>query len=219
MALQDPLVITPFVGVGVPSHSYDYQAQTAVGRRLWEMRLGVNLARRLDPILPDAYLQGRYAFAYRQAAQDLRFNYSFVDAEAGYFVSPSVALRVVLAGQIAHDGLRDQEFPFVAPQPEGTSISQWLYISAESQEMRGQPGLPVALRHDQLQLQTNFELGIGASFSATPAVSVSAQVLRSIYGRGGRATDLSVGIWSTFTIASRRATPPPRAEPDRVSLR
>jgi hypothetical protein len=213
MALQEPLVVTPFVGFGVPSHTYEYNAQTAVGRRLWEMRFGVNVARRLDPILPDAYLHGRYAFAYRQATEGLRFNYSFVDVEAGYFVSPSLSLRIMLSGQIGHDGLRDEEYTFTPPWPEGYTISQWLYISSEGQQMRGQPALPVALRHDQLQLQTTLELGAGASFSVTPSLSVSAQVLRSVYGRGGRATDLSIGLWTTLTVVPSKLSgnPAPRA--------
>jgi hypothetical protein len=204
MAFQDPLTVTPFVGFGTPSHGYDYQAQTAVGRRLWDLRIGVNVARRLDPLLPEAYLQARYAFAYRQAVQGLRFNYSFVDVEGGYFVTSSLSARIILSGQIAHDGLRDEEYPFVPPQPEGYSVSQWLYMSSEGKQIRGQPGLPVALRHDQLQFQTTFDLGVGASFAFTPSFSLSAQVLRSVYGRGGRATDVSAGLWTTISFSPSR---------------
>jgi hypothetical protein len=205
MALEAPLVVTPFVGVGVPSHTYDYNAQTAVGRRLWDVRVGASLARRLDPLLPEAYIQGRYSFAFRQAVQGLRFNYSFVDVELGYFVSPSLSLRILGYGQFGHDGLKDEEYPLTFPIPEGYSISQWLYISSQGKLMRGQPALPVSLRHDQLQLQTTFELGLGASYTVRPSLSVGAQVLRSVYGRGGRATDVSLGIWTTITVLPARS--------------
>jgi len=202
MALQGSWVVTPFVGFQAPSHAYDYHAQTAVGRRLWDLRAGINVGRRLDPVLPDAYVHGRYAFAYRQAVQDLRFNYSFVDLEVGYFVTPSLSLRILGASQIAHDGLRDEEYPVTEPPRDGYSLSQWVYLSSEGQQMRGQPALPVALRHDQLQLQTSIDLGLGASLALTPSVGVSAQVFRTVWGRGGRPTDLAVSVWATISFSA-----------------
>jgi hypothetical protein len=198
MAVEGPWVVTPFVGFHVPIQSYDYHAQTAVGRRLWDLRIGANVGGFLGSLLPDAYVHGRYAFAYRQAELGLRFNYSYVDAEVGYFVTPSLALRVIGASQIAHDGLRDEEFPFDSlPPPQEYSISQWLYLSSEDAQMRGQSALPVALHHDQLQLQSNIDLGVGASVSVTPSLSLSGQVYRTVWGRGGRATGLAVSFWAT----------------------
>lgn len=198
MAVEGPWVVTPFVAFQVPTHSYDYHAQTAVGRRLWDLRIGANVGGFMDSLLPDAYVHGRYAFAYRQAVQGLRFNYSYVDAEVGYFVTSSLSLRVFAASQIAHDGLRDEEFPFDSlPPPEEYTLSQWLYLSSEDAQMRGQPALPVALHHDQLQLQSNIDLGVGASVSVTPSLSLAGHVYRTVWGRGGRATGLAVAIWAT----------------------
>lgn len=199
MALQGSWVVTPFVGFQVPIHSYDYHAQTAVGRRLWDVRIGANVGGFLDGLLPDTYVHGRYAFAYRQSELGLRFNYSYVDVEVGYFVTPALSLRILGASQIAHDGLRDEEYPFDSlPPPEGYSLSQWLYLSSEGKQMRSQDALPVALRHDQLQLQTSIDLGVGASFAVTPSLSVSGQVFRTVWGRGGRPTDLAVSFWTTI---------------------
>jgi hypothetical protein len=206
MALEGSWVVTPFVGFQVPSHGYEYHAQTAVGRRLWDLRIGANVGRRLDPILPEAYVHGRYAFSYRQATQDLRFNYSFVDLEVGYFVTPSLSLRILGSGQIAHDGLREDEYHFDGPLPDGYTLSQWLYVSSEDEQTRGQPALPVSLRHDQLSYSTSYNLGVGASFAVTPSLDVSAQVFKAVWGRGARRTDLAVSFWTTISLSRRRSS-------------
>jgi len=203
MALQGRWVVTPFVGFQVPSHSYEYNAQTAVGRRLWDLRIGTNVGGRLDPILPDAYVQGRYAFAYRQAAQGLRFNYSFVDAEVGYFVTPSLTLRIIASSQIAHDGLEAGDYHFDEPRPDGFTNTQWLYDSSEGEQTRGQPALPVSLRHDQLAYSTSHNLGLGASYALTPSLDVSAQMFKTFWGRGSRPTDLAVSAWTTISLSRR----------------
>ena len=199
MALQGTWVVTPFVGLQVPSHAYEYHAQTAVGRRLWDLRIGASVGGRLDPILPDAYVQGRYAFAYRQAVQDLRFNYSFVDLEVGYFITPSLSVRILGSSQIAHGGLTVDDLHFDEPQ-DGYTLSQWVYASSEDEQTRGQPALPVVLRHDQLGYSTSYNLGAGASFAVTPSLDLSAQVFKTFWGRGARPTDLAVSVWTTVTF-------------------
>lgn len=211
MALQGRWVVTPFVGFRVPSNAYEFHAQTAVGRRLWDLRAGANVGGRLDPFLPDAYVHGRYAFAYRQAAQGLRFNYSFVDLELGYFVTPSLSLKLLGSSQIAHDGLRDEEYPVPEPPRDGYSLSQWIYINAQGQQMRGQAALPVALHHDQLDLSTSINLGLGASYTVTPSLDVSVQAFRTVWGRGGRPTDLAVSVWTTVSFSASELLHPGRA--------
>ena len=216
MALREPLVLTPFIGVVVPSHAYDFHAQTAVGRRLWDVRIGANLARRLDPLLPDAYLHGRYAFAYRQAAEGLRFNYSYLELELGYFVTPSLSLRFLGAGQFAHDGLHINEYPPAPPAPDGVGFTQWYYPFAEGQEMRGQDALPLAMHHDQLDSQSNFNLGLGVSYAVTPSLDLSAQAYRPVYVRGGRGAEIVVSVWTTVTFSPGKKSPQPPAVAPRL---
>jgi len=201
MALQGSWVVTPFVGFQTPSHSYEFHAQTAVGRGLWDLQIGASVGRLLDPLLPDAYFQGRYAFAYREAVRDLRFNYSFVNLELGYFVSPSVSLQLLGFGQFAHDGLRDEEYQLTGPPEDGYSLSQWIYLNLEDKHVRGQAGLPVALHHDQLDYSTSFNLGVGVSFAVTPSLGITSQVFRTAWGRGGRPTDLAVSAWATISFS------------------
>lgn len=81
MAVTEPLVVTPFVGAVIPSGGYEFLGHTAIDRQVSELRTGVNLGRRLDPVLPDAYAHARYTFSLRERVLGFRFNYSYVDLE------------------------------------------------------------------------------------------------------------------------------------------
>ncbi len=159
MAATGSLAVTPFVGVVLPSHGYEPLGHTTVGRHVAELRTGLSLGRRLDPFLPDAYVQGRYAFSFRERVMGYRFNYSFVDLELGYFVTPSVTLRLLGAWQIAHDGMRDEDYPeaylVAADWPEAL-------LALDGQKVRGLPGVVAGLHHDQLDLQSYFNGGVGS---------------------------------------------------------
>jgi hypothetical protein len=201
MAMTEPLVVTPFVGGVLPSHGYEALGHTAVGRHLWELRTGVGLGLRLDPLLPDAYAQGRYAFSFRQRLRGFRFNYSFVDLELGYFVTPSVTLRLLGAWQIAHDGLRDEDYPeaylFAADWEEALR-------GLDGTQVRGQPGVVIGLLHDQLDLQSTFNAGLGIAFAATPSLDLGVTAFRTISGRGGHATNLALGLGATWSFSPAR---------------
>ncbi len=201
MAATGPLVVTPFVGVVFPSHRYESLGHTTVGRHLWELRTGLSLGRRLDPVLPDAYVQGRYAFSFRERLQGLRFNYSFVDLDLGYFVTPSVTLRLLGAWQIAHDGLRDEDYPEAY-----LLAADWeeALLGLDGEQVRGLPGVVAGIHHDQLDLQSTFNAGVGVSFAATPSLDLGVTVAKTISGRGGHATRLAVSVGATWSFSPAR---------------
>jgi hypothetical protein len=202
MAVSEPLVVTPFVGAVIPSHGYEFLGHTAVGRQLWELRTGVNLGRRLDPMLPDAYAHGRYTFSFRERAQGLRFNYSFVDLELGYFVTPSLTLRLLGAWQVAHDGLRDfEDYPEAA-----VFAADWqeFVVALDGVEIRSQPGVAMGLHHDQLDLQRAFDAGVGLSVAATPSLDLAMTVFHTFSGKGGHATNLGVSVGASWSFSPAR---------------
>ncbi len=198
MAVTEPIVVTPFVGIVFPSHGYEPLGHTTVGRDILELRTGVGLGRRLDPVLPDAYVQGRYAFSFRERVEGFRFNYSFVDLELGYFVSPSVTLRLLGAWQVAHDGLRDEEYP--EAYLLATNWEEAL-IGLDGEQVRGRPGVLIGILHDQLDLQSTFNAGIGVSYAATPSLDLGVTAFRTISGRGGHATNLALSLVATWSFS------------------
>ena len=61
--LRNPLVVTPFISVTVPTHHYETSGHNAAGRGFHELLIGVNAGRQLGPLLPNVYLEGRYSYA------------------------------------------------------------------------------------------------------------------------------------------------------------
>lgn len=69
-----------------PGHSYDFHGESAFGRDLREYALGVTAARLLTPVLPRAFGQAQYSYAFVERATGLDLNHSNVNLELGYFL-------------------------------------------------------------------------------------------------------------------------------------
>lgn len=107
-AFTRPLVVTPFIGMTIPTHDYEVRGHSAVGRGFKELLLGVNVGRQLDPILPNAYAHVRYSFAILKRFADLNLNRSNADLEIGWLANKSIALRFIGSWARTHGGF---EFP------------------------------------------------------------------------------------------------------------
>lgn len=107
-AVKRPLVITPFIGLSVPTHDYEVRGHVAVGRGFKELVVGTNIGRQLDPILRNGYVHVRYSFAKLKRFEGLNLNRSNVDWEVGWFANESVALRFIGGWQKTHGGF---DFP------------------------------------------------------------------------------------------------------------
>jgi hypothetical protein len=172
--------ITPFVGAIMPSHNYPYFNHSAAGRRLFEAEIGTGIARFLDPILPDAYLQARYSLGIPQRVLGLSHNRSTLAVEAGYMLSRSLQVFVTADGQYTHGGIDFGETPRLD--------NPW----------------DVWIHHDQIGREHNLNIGAGAAVSATESLSVFASVVRSVAGHNGHKIDYlwSVGINRAFGKSS-----------------
>jgi hypothetical protein len=171
------IAFTPFFRAGIPSHHYEYFAHSAVGRDQRELQLGANVGRRLDPILPKAYVQGRYSYAFVERVLGIAPNKSTVEAQAGYFLTPRLTLLGTTQWIHTHDGVA---FNF-ALFHGGLTDDQWTH-------------------HDQIGKSTLLDAGGGVAFSANPSTDVFVSVARSITGTNGHLHDpvISIGISRSF---------------------
>jgi hypothetical protein len=151
--------LTPSLSAGVPSHDYNYRGEAVVGRRLKEIRVGVDAGRRLDMISSRLAVQGRYSFAFVERVLDIPNNRSNIGVEANYTVSRKLSTRAVATWQRTHGGLR---FP--------DDI-----ISDEQ-----------LVQHDRLLRDNNFRVGGGASFS-WPRVDVFGSYIAYVSGTDAHA--------------------------------
>jgi len=175
------LAVTPFVRVVVPSNNYTYFAHSAAGRDLREYHLGANLGRRLDPILPRAFLQGQYSYAFVERVLGIAPNRSNAEVQLGYFLSRRVSLFATGQGSYTHSGV-DLNFNLVHA---GLLPDQWIH-------------------HDQIAKASLFDAGGGTSLAVTPSWQMFFTVARSIAGRNGHlhAAVVTIGMSRFFGARS-----------------
>ena len=112
--LLRPIALTPMVAAVIPSHSYDTLGESAAGRDFQEYHVGLFAGRFLDPVLPRAYLQAGYSYAYVRQDLDIPLNYSSFGLEAGFFVTDGVQVSFLWNKLTSHGGLTFTEL-FEAP--------------------------------------------------------------------------------------------------------
>lgn len=136
--LSGSVALTPSVSYGVPSHAYNYEGEAVLGRRLQELRLGVDAGARLDRISPRLSLQGRYAYAFVEKVLDVPNNRSNISIEPAFQATRHFAVRGLLMFQHTHGGLR---VPADIMAPE------------------------LFRQHDRMLRDNNWRIGVGASYS------------------------------------------------------
>jgi hypothetical protein len=177
MAGTGALAVTPFLGLGVPAASYPTHAHAAAGRHVPELTAGVNLGRRLDPLLPDAYAHAKLSFTMPERIRGIWHNRNNADFEVGYFVRGALGLRVLGAWQWTHGGFR-------------------IPIDAL-------PGSENFLVHDQLAKDSHFIAGAGISYAVTGSVDLSVTGVRMISGENSNLTR-GISLTSTWNFSPAR---------------
>ena len=147
-ATTGSLALTPFAGLVVPTHSYPTYGHGSAGRGLVEGRFGLAAGRLLDPVLPDAYLQVRYAYVVPEKVLGISHNASQLGVDLGYLLGSSFTVRALGMWQWTHGGWR-------APIdfPARTSIA--------------------FTHHDQVQRTNYFRLGGSVAYSLTSSIDVN----------------------------------------------
>jgi hypothetical protein len=183
MAVERHVVLTPFVAFATPVWGYEHFAHSAIGMQMNELSLGFNAARRLDPHLPNGYVQLRYAYVATEKILNFRPNKSRVDTEFGYFLTPRLAVRALASSQVTHSGL---DFPKDFPSRTGVLWSH----------------------HDQISAVSYLTLGGGISFSATKSMDVFAAAATAVWGLNGHALNTGLSFGASWSFHMPWARPP-----------
>ncbi len=195
---KDPVVLTPFFRAVIPTHSYEFFAHSAVGRDLHEYQAGINLGRRLNPVLPKAYIQARYSYAFVERILGIAPNRSNVEGQLGYIVTPRFTLLSSVQWMYTHNGV---DLAFGVPNA-GLTAEQFQH-------------------HDQIAKASLVDVGGGpSSYSVSPSWQIFTSFARSVTGQNGHlhAAVTTVGI---EVAASGPGSPPsrPPSKVDRYRLR
>jgi len=175
----DPVSLTPLLGFTAPSRNYTTFAHSAVGRDLHEQTAGVNIGRRLEPLVPRTYLQLRYAYSFVEKAVGISPNRSNLDADLSYFMTPSLSVRGLWSLQKTYSPL-----------------------NLGDPRLKDRTG-PLWLHHDQILRDDAVNVGAGATYAINDSLDLFATGLRTLHGRNGHKIDLStnIGVTWTFSVA------------------
>ena len=184
-AIRAPVLLTPFLEFVIPSHHYVTFGHSAPGRDLRECHVGTHIGRTLEPILPHAYFDLRYSYAFVQEVMGISPNRHNVDLEVGYLVTPTITLRTLGAVQKTVAGVES----LVPPDS---------------------PYFPV---HDRLERGHYSRIGGGATFSVHRNFDIYFLVISTLSGKNIQAfTAPVVGVtWSFRTRKSREIVIPQKA--------
>jgi hypothetical protein len=180
--LQRPLAVTPFAAALIPTHAYPTIGEAAPGRHFQEYHLGANVGRLLDPLLPRAYVQASYAYAFVRQDVGVPVDYSSFGVEAGYFLTPRIPVSFFWRRYVTHGGLNFAEL-FEAPPEIFVNLDRVVAVSYH-------------------HLGVGLSVPLGSSFSAYGNYVWFASGVDAHFGSG-----FSAGV--TWSFRTGRAAEPP----------
>ena len=175
---QRVLKVVPFFQAITPTHAYPTLGHAAVGINLREYRAGVNLGRRLDPILPKAFVQGRYAFGFSQEVANIAPKRSYGEFQFGYFLTSRLSLQGAAVWTYSHNG-NDNDYNLF---PDNLTDEEWL-------------------NHDRISRAKLLDLGATVGYSFNRSTSIIVGVGHSVWGANThlRSLVVTVGFVKAFS--------------------
>ncbi|MCI0602713.1 hypothetical protein L0156_06830 [bacterium] len=177
-----PFMITPFIGYRFPTHRYEFFAHSAIGARLSSFRVGTYLGRRLDPLLPDAYVQGHYSYDFVQRVQGINLNRSNFDAQFGYFLTPSFTTYITAIGTGSHGG-----------------VNPYAIFDKDTLEILDPELWP---HHDRVEKIKTWNLGGGAAYAINDSWQAYVTVLYTSSMRNGHPLKYQITTGVTWSFGS-----------------
>lgn len=127
LALDGPLMISPYISYGVPTNDYPFYAKAAIGTNLWSVPVGVSLY--YVPYFSDWQFSGNLAYVFSEKPLDVNVNYWLAYLSAGYFFTQRFSVNVFLSAKYIPKGLKmPDDFtddPTYGNFPDGFDTVYW----------------------------------------------------------------------------------------------
>jgi hypothetical protein len=171
--------VAPFFYANVPSHNYPTFGHAATGIDETEYRVGVAVGRRLNPLAPKAFVQGRYALGMSPLiAAGVAPKRSYGELQLGYLVSRRVSI---------------QGSSFLLYSHNGIDFDYNLYPNNVTEEQY--------LNHDRISRSKLLDFAGSISYRVSPSMSVFVSAGHSFWGTNGHLRYIvsTVGFSKAFT--------------------
>lgn len=180
---QRALKIVPFLQASLPSNNYPTLGHAAIGFNDHEYRAGVSVGRRLDPILPRAFVQGQYAFGYTpEVAAGIAPKRSYGELQLGYILSRHFTLQGSSVLTYSHNGLNFDYNLF----PNNLTVEQYL-------------------NHDRISRANLLDASFGIAYQANSSTNLFLSFGHSFYGTNGHLRYLVTTIGFTKAFSTKLA--------------
>jgi hypothetical protein len=178
--------LTPSVALGTPSHDYNFRGESALGRDLTEVRIGLDAGRRLDMISRNLLAQGGYSYAFVEKVMGIGTNRSNAYGEGDYVLKGKLLMRGQVLWQRTHGGLR-------FGSPTSTTLP-----------FPGEVDTPdLVSQHDRILRDNYWHAGGGLGYSF-PRMDVFATYIAFV---GGTDTHAGRALTLSFSVPFRLAGP------------
>jgi hypothetical protein len=146
--------------------------------------VGSYVARTLDPIVPQLFVQARLAYGFVHPMLGISHNRSYLDVELGYAVRPGVRVFLVGTSFNTHGGIS-------YPPPPTVAKDALIALG----------GLPYWQHHDQIGRERNVNLGLGGAVAITRSLDLFGSIGTNMIEVNGHvmARGLSAGVTWHFS--------------------
>ena len=162
---DDPLVVQPFVSLGVPSNDYPFFAHAAPGQNLWKVDIGSRFI--YQPPFSDAWYRLDVSYVFVEETLGVSIDHWRVNAEIGYFLSPRWSVRGFALAKRG-DGL---VFPDAFPTPRVDE--KWF-------------------QHDRLVKHNYVNAGVGLDWRVNDQYQLGLSALTMVYAEQVHVVDYAV---------------------------
>ncbi len=183
-------VVTPSFGVLVPSHSYEWYAHSAVGLNLREFRPGINLGWRLDPVVPNGFVQAQFTYRFVEDVINIPKNGSYSEVQLGYFVTPRLALIGLGTWLDSYGGFTSKAWDTLDPTLDPVAAG---VLTPE--QFR---------HHDQIFHERLLNVGGAAVYQVNPKLAIFGSVASTVKASNAHAFSSAVTVGMNWTFQVRR---------------
>jgi len=171
--INNPVRLEPFFHVFIPSHDYQFFANSAVGQDLWRVEFGLELTHFLP--FSDWYYRAGVGYNIMEQTVGVNVNHFRFNAELGYFFTPNFSLNVFGIARKGN-GNSAQAFP-----PWKRTDEAWF-------------------QHDRTTRHGSANVGVGADWFFHDNLELSANAFTTVWGDSVHWVDFagSIGITRYF---------------------
>jgi hypothetical protein len=156
-----PFYLTPFIEYNTPTNNYLFYSHAIVGNHVHQLNLGTYIGGLIDPVLPNTYVEARYAVVFPEEVLGISRTRQNADVNVTYFISPTWSAFGLLVGEVTHGGIN---------LPQGTGLPR-------------DTTNPLFFHHAQISRDNILNIGGGIQYAYNDTINFYGAAVHTITAR------------------------------------